>query len=152
MLTHVASGRKYVGQSINIEARISNHPYGTRGALAKAIKEFGWDAFSHEIIETCDSSRLNAAEAKWVDHFDCMTPRGFNSTEAGRCGLRGGDINPKTGAQRQAASVARGRQIAVVLRDPVAIDALDKLVEKHRGVTAAVTAALIHAATRARST
>jgi len=59
---------------------------------------------------------------------------------------------PKTGAERQAASVARGRQIAVVLRDPAAIAALDKLVDKHGGVTAAVTAALVHAATAKRST
>ena len=53
---------------------------------------------------------------------------------------------PKTGAERQAASVARGRQIAVVLRDPAAVAALDKLTDKHGGVTAAVTAALVHAA------
>ena len=63
-------------------------------------------------------------------------------------------MRPKTGAQRKAASVARGRQIAVVLRDPAAIAALDRLTEKHGGVTAAVTAALIHAANsrHARST
>lgn len=48
----------------------------------------------------------------------------------------------KTGAERKAESVARGRQIAVVLRDPVAIKALDKLAAKHGGVTAAVTHAL----------
>ena len=54
---------------------------------------------------------------------------------------------PKTGAERKAESVARGRQIAVVLRDPAAIAALDKLTDKHNGVTAAVTAALVHAAT-----
>ncbi len=53
---------------------------------------------------------------------------------------------PKTGAQRQAASVARGRQIAVVLRDPDAIAALDKLAEHHGGVTVAVSAALVHSA------
>ena len=58
---------------------------------------------------------------------------------------------PKTPAERKAASVARGRQIAVVLRDPVAIKALDKLTAKHGGVTAAVTAAL-HAASRNSST
>lgn len=55
-------------------------------------------------------------------------------------------LKPMTGAERKAASVARGRQIAVVLRDPAAIAALDRLTEKHGGVTAAVTAALIHAA------
>jgi hypothetical protein len=59
---------------------------------------------------------------------------------------------PKTGAQRQAALRAQGRQVAVVLRDPSAIAALDKLAEKHGGVTAAVSAALVHAAIRAAST
>lgn len=54
----------------------------------------------------------------------------------------------KTGAQRQAALRAQGRQVAVVLRDPKAIKALDKLVAQHGGVTAAITHAL-HAASRA---
>ena len=57
---------------------------------------------------------------------------------------------PKTGAQRQAAHVAKGRQIAVVLRDPKAIAALDRLADSHGGVTAAVTFAL-HAATAKRA-
>lgn len=57
---------------------------------------------------------------------------------------------PKTPAQRKAASVARGRQISVVLRDPSAIAALDKLTKLHGGVTAAVTAALHATAPRAK--
>lgn len=61
-------------------------------------------------------------------------------------------IKPKTGAQRQAALRDKGRQVAVILRDPAAIAALDKLAEKHGGVTAAVSAALVHAAIRATST
>ena len=55
--------------------------------------------------------------------------------------------SPKTGAQRQAALRAQGRQIAVVLRDAKAIKALDRLAEQHGGVTAAVTYAL-HAASK----
>jgi hypothetical protein len=47
---------------------------------------------------------------------------------------------PKTGSQRQAALRDKGRQIAVVLRNPVAIAALDKLTAEHGGVTAAVMA------------
>lgn len=49
---------------------------------------------------------------------------------------------PATGAQRQAKLRTSGRQIAVVLRDAAAVAALDRLTEKHGGVTAAVTAAL----------
>lgn len=52
---------------------------------------------------------------------------------------------PKTGAERKAASVARGRQIAVVLRDPETIKALERLTAKHGGVTAAVAWALRNA-------
>lgn len=52
---------------------------------------------------------------------------------------------PKTGAERVADSKARGRQIAVVLRDPKAIAALDSLTERHGGVTAAVSHALVSA-------
>lgn len=49
---------------------------------------------------------------------------------------------PATGAERQAKYAAAGRQIACVIRDPAALAALDRLAEKHGGVTAAVTVAL----------
>ena len=52
------------------------------------------------------------------------------------------DPRPATGAQRQAKLRATGRQIACVLRDPVALDALARLEREHGGVTAAVTFAL----------
>ena len=56
---------------------------------------------------------------------------------------------PKTGAQRQAAYAARGRQIAVVLTDDKAIATLDRLAKREGGVKAAVTAALHAAASKA---
>ena len=52
------------------------------------------------------------------------------------------DPRPTTGAQRQAKYVQSGRQIACVLRDPVALATLAKLEREHGGVTAAITAAL----------
>ena len=55
------------------------------------------------------------------------------------------DPRPRTGAERQAKYVQSGRQIACVIRDRAALDALDKLTRKHGGVTAAVTAALVAA-------
>ena len=59
---------------------------------------------------------------------------------------------PKTGAQRQAKLRASGRAIACVIRDDKALYALDKLERTHGGVTAAVTHALVHAATCKGST
>lgn len=54
-------------------------------------------------------------------------------------------MKAKTGAERQAAFRDKGRQIAVVLRDPKAIKKLDALSQKLGGPTAAVTYALVNA-------
>lgn len=51
---------------------------------------------------------------------------------------------PKTGAQRQAAYVASGRQIACVIRDADALIAMSRLEKEQGGVTAAITYALKH--------
>lgn len=52
---------------------------------------------------------------------------------------------PATGAEREAKRRAAGRAIACVLRDPRAVAALDRLAERHGGVTAAVSHALVSA-------
>ena len=49
---------------------------------------------------------------------------------------------PLSGAQRQATFRLSGRQVSVVLRDPVAIQSLERLVEEMGGVGAAITNAL----------
>lgn len=56
---------------------------------------------------------------------------------------------PKTGAERQRARRAKGRQIAVVLTDEKAIASLESLTAEHGGVKAAVTHALHAAASKA---
>lgn len=58
---------------------------------------------------------------------------------------------PKTGAQREAKRRAGGRAIACVLTDAQAVAALAVLEKRHGGVTAAVRAALIHAAAKPSS-
>lgn len=50
---------------------------------------------------------------------------------------------PDSDAERAARYKASGRQIACVIRDPVALSELESLSKKHGGVTAAVTAALV---------
>lgn len=50
---------------------------------------------------------------------------------------------PASDSERMAKYRASGRQIACVIRDPVALSELERLAEKHGGVTAAVTVALV---------
>jgi hypothetical protein len=50
--------------------------------------------------------------------------------------------DPRTDAQRAAKYKRSGRQVACVLRDPVALGALMELERTHGGTTAAITEAL----------
>lgn len=55
---------------------------------------------------------------------------------------------PKTGAERQASLRDKGRQVSVVLRDPAAISALELLVSRLGGITAAVSFALVESTSK----
>lgn len=83
-LTHNATGKKYVGQSINIERRLYIHSLGkARYPIGRAIKKYGFDAFSIEIIEECERGQLGEREQHWISRLDTLTPNGFNLTTGG---------------------------------------------------------------------
>lgn len=58
-----------------------------RGCLHfwNAIRAYGKDAFQHEVLEVCHSlESANAAEEKWILHFDAHNPaKGFNIKRGG---------------------------------------------------------------------
>lgn len=84
LITHIATGRKYVGQSIDIHKRWTVHSRGKcKMRLGNAIALYGWSAFVAEIIEICDENSLNDSESKWVAFHDCVSPNGFNLTTGG---------------------------------------------------------------------
>lgn len=84
LLTHIATGRKYVGQSVDIHKRFGNHSLGRKNTkLGNAVLKYGWAAFTAEIIELCVPDQLNALEMQWVKHHDCIAPLGFNLTSGG---------------------------------------------------------------------
>lgn len=78
----------YIGQSIHIEQRISEHKseslYGSPDRLAynsvihKAIRKYGWDNFSWEIIEECSIPQLDDKEKYWIAYFNSLVPNGYN--------------------------------------------------------------------------
>ena len=86
-ITHVNSGRVYVGSATNIYQRWNNHrcsfakdngkatPY-----LRQAWNKYGPDAFRFEIIEVVpDKSRLLEREQFWIDCYDATNrSKGFN--------------------------------------------------------------------------
>ena len=76
-ITHLESGRTYVGQSVDIANRWKQH--GKRGSGAEqitnnklypAMLEYGLEAFMFEILEEIsDPNKLNTAEKYWQDYF-----------------------------------------------------------------------------------
>jgi hypothetical protein len=53
--------------------------------FANALREYGKDAFDHEVLATCDTlEAANAAEQEWISHFDTTNPeKGFNLKKGG---------------------------------------------------------------------
>ena len=84
LLTHIETGMKYVGQSVDIANRWRVHSKGLcTKRLGRTIAHYGWSAFSAEILEECDRVQLNEVEIKWVAHHDCISPKGLNLTSGG---------------------------------------------------------------------
>ena len=58
--------------------------YNQDTKFGKAIKKYGWDNFTHEIIETNIQTLEDAKEREiyWIDYFDSYK-NGYNSTIGG---------------------------------------------------------------------
>lgn len=88
LITHRASGKRYVGQSVNIRGRWAEHRSSNGSKLAAALKKHGPDAFTFEIVEPCPREELNDREAFYVWAFDCVSPKGYNLTTGGGQALK----------------------------------------------------------------
>ena len=90
---HVESGRRYVGlTSRTMERRWTDHvsqamrSKGGRWHFPNAIRKYGKDAFSHEILEIVMLSLedANAAEERWIEKLQTRDPeKGFNLAKGG---------------------------------------------------------------------
>ena len=80
-LTHTETGRYYIGQSTDILRRWKQHEKATSNTkIAAAIRAYGWSAFTAEIIELCDRSKLAELESKYITQHASLAPNGFNLT------------------------------------------------------------------------
>lgn len=86
--THIESGRRYVGLTkLTMMKRWNRHVYDSKSKKGKgcvrfwnAIRKYGKDSFSHEVLETCKILEVaNLAEESWISFFDSTNPeKGFN--------------------------------------------------------------------------
>ena len=90
--THIQSGRRYVGLTKQAwEKRWKNHVHAAKHSkngrwhFPNAIRKYGPEAFSHEVLEIChDLEVANAAERRWISHYETTDPvKGFNLAKGG---------------------------------------------------------------------
>jgi len=90
-IVNLLDGKIYVGVSsrYNIWDRWQTHCMNLTGSLiGAAIAKDGAHSFNFEVIETCASLQLlSDAERKWIAHYNCMAPYGYNRTPGGLDGL-----------------------------------------------------------------
>ena len=89
-ITNQITSEVYIGQAINIQKRWSEHakcglgidtPTGNK--LYAAMKEYGLDAFSWELLEECKSELLNEKERKYIELYDSVN-YGYNSQKGNK--------------------------------------------------------------------
>jgi len=86
-ITHIASGKSYVGISKDVHRRWIQHKSwvntgARRSAIYNAMQKHGLDAFSWQVIEECSKDNLDMREQHWIAVFDTFR-NGYNLTAGG---------------------------------------------------------------------
>lgn len=106
LLTNLVNGKKYVGQSTDINRRFSEHlrsaqpdkypQKSERDAncpIHKAMVKYGVNNFSLTILEECPKEQLNEQERYWIEKLNTYIDngQGYNVTKGGQenFGLKG---------------------------------------------------------------
>lgn len=82
------SGKVYIGQTINEKLRKSQHKYAgdPHSAFHRAIKKYGFDAFTYAVLYRGFSSyeELDEFEAFMIDVHKSLVPFGYNQSTGGQ--------------------------------------------------------------------
>lgn len=89
---HIDSGRRYIGLTKKtVKQRWNDHCYAAKKSkngrwhFPNAIRRYGKEAFSHEVLEVCHSLEVaNLAEECWIEFYETRDPeKGFNTAKGG---------------------------------------------------------------------
>lgn len=111
-ITNRITGKIYIGKTVQHDpiARWKEHKYmfrqikGGCPALRDAVRKYGLDAFTFEILIICFDDDCNRFEQEYIKKYDCIVPNGYNILEGGQggAGFRGKTHSAETVERIQA--------------------------------------------------
>ena len=85
LITNKVNGKQYVGQSADIEGRWKKHIRDINNydcVIYRALRKYGIENFSFEVLEECDVDKLDEREIYWINELDTYK-NGYNMTLGG---------------------------------------------------------------------
>lgn len=108
------SPKIYIGVTNNFQKRIREHSYGNgNGLLARAVRKYGWDSFSYEILEKTNNREK---EIYYINELNCKHPNGYNLTEGGE-GCVGYEVSLQTREKMRKAKL--GKKLSESQKDKI---------------------------------
>ena len=85
LITNTVNGKKYVGQTQRIlKQRLKDHRTDKKRTIGIAIKKYGWENFTVEILDECETlEQLYESEKYWIAMLNTKAPNGYNMTDGG---------------------------------------------------------------------
>lgn len=89
-ITNLINDHCYIGQAVDIKRRWSEHRSVAFNssknqynyAIYRAIRKYGLDNFSFDVIEECEENQLNEKEKYWIEFYNSYK-NGYNETKGG---------------------------------------------------------------------
>ena len=94
-ITNKINGKIYVGQTVQtLKERFQKHCWGTTEndkyhlnmAIKKAIRKYGKENFTIELIEEVETDKLDEREVYWISYYNSYY-KGYNCTKGGQNGV-----------------------------------------------------------------
>jgi group I intron endonuclease len=83
-IKNIHNDKIYIGKHIT-ENELDNY-MGSGKIVSRAIKKYGAESFSKEILEYCSAESLNEREIFWIKNNNSLQPNGYNIALGGEGG------------------------------------------------------------------
>lgn len=86
VLTNLINGKTYVGETLNVRARMRQHFSSEKQAIHLAIKKYGIDNFFVyvEYLKNFNKKTLQELEGQLIIKYNCLSPQGYNILSKGQ--------------------------------------------------------------------